>query len=147
MEAKLLKSKTDLTAIQPPRMTNAMFLCLCLLLTVSLGCGPAKEKVYRVHGSVSFKGKPVPKGNVFFDPDMSKGTSGKQGFAAIVNGKYDTSASDGDGIAKGAYVIRVQAFDGKELPDYPFGNALTTEYVVKKDFQEDENLFDITIAK
>ncbi|MCY2978794.1 MAG: hypothetical protein NTU79_09045 [Planctomycetota bacterium] len=139
--------KTDLSLSTQRSVRYSLAIYVFIGMIAFVGCGPPAEKVYRVHGSVSFKGNPVPKGNVFFDPDMSKGTKGKQGFASIVNGKYDTSLPDGDGIAKGAYVIRVQPFDGKELPDYPFGNALTTEQVVKKEFQDDENLFDISISK
>jgi len=118
-----------------------------LLVLACIGCGPPKEEVYRVHGTVTFKGKPVPKGNVFFDPDGTKGTSGKQGFAGIVDGKFDTAAPDGDGIKKGDYTVRVQAFDGKPLPDLPFGNGLTAEYVTKKSFSEDDNEYDIVIGQ
>lgn len=116
-------------------------------LLLSAGCGEPKPKVYRVHGEVTFKGKPVPKGNVFFDPDLSKGTSGKQGFASILDGKYDTAAADGDGIEKGAYVVRVQSYDGKPSDEYPFGNALTAEFVIKQSFEEDDNSFNIAIPK
>lgn len=129
-------------------LNSKCLVLLAVLLGWTLaGCGPPKERVYRVFGDVTFKGKPVPKGNVYFDPDLSKGTKGKQGFASITDGKYDTALADGDGIAKGAYVVRVQSFDGKVLPDYPFGNALTSEFVVKHSFSEDENRFDITIGK
>ncbi|HUP78282.1 MAG TPA: hypothetical protein VM260_06920 [Pirellula sp.] len=123
-------------------------LCVCLLATcMSAGCGPPKDEVFRVHGKVTFKGKPVPKGNVFFDPDGTKGTSGRQGFAGITDGVYDTSLPDGDGIKKGNYTIRVQAFDGKPLPDLPFGNGLTTEFVTTQSFAKDDNEFDIVIGK
>lgn len=122
-------------------------LCFFVLACVGIGCSPPKEVVYRVHGQVTFKGKPVPKGNVFFDPDASKGTSGKQGFAGINEGKFDTALPDGDGIKKGAYTIRVQAFDGKPKPDLPFGNGLTTEFITKMEFSEEDNQFDIVIDK
>jgi hypothetical protein len=136
MEAKLHRLKT-----------RSLSLLIALFVTLPIGCGPPKEKLYRVYGEVTFKGAPVPKGNVFFDPDVSKGGSGKQGFAGIIDGKYDTALPDGDGIRKGAYAIRVQSFDGKPKPDYPFGDALTIEYIVKQSFQENDNRFDINIKK
>jgi hypothetical protein len=134
------------SASRSPR-SGGVILLIGLLALACIGCGPPKEEVYRVHGTVTFKGKPVPKGNVFFDPDGTKGTSGKQGFAGIVDGKFDTAASDGDGIQKGDYTVRVQAFDGKPLPDLPFGNGLTAEYVTKKSFSEDDNEYDIVIGQ
>ncbi|MEQ1827003.1 MAG: hypothetical protein ABL921_13695 [Pirellula sp.] len=128
-------------------ISRLALLLVANVLFFSVGCGPEKEKLFRVHGQATFKGKAIPKGNVFFDPDLSKGTSGQQGFAGIVDGAFDTSAPDGQGIRKGAYVIRVQAFDGKALPDYPFGTGLTTEFVMKKSFTEDDNTLEIAIGK
>ncbi len=147
-EAKLFRflSKSIIDCLE--WHTNQLACVASLVLLMSLvGCGPPKEDIYRVHGTVTFKGKPVPKGNVFFDPDGTKGTSGKQGFAGIVDGKFDTAAPDGDGIKKGDYTVRVQAFDGKPLPDLPFGNGLTAEFVTKKSFSEDDNQYDIVIGK
>ena len=129
------------------RVLSCWGLAAGLSLLTSLGCGPAPEPVARVHGTVTFRGQPVPKGNVFFDPDGTKGTSGKQGFAGIVDGKFDTAAPDGDGIKKGDYTIRVQAFDGKPLPDLPFGTGLTSEYIDKRNFAEDDNEYNIVIGK
>lgn len=126
---------------------RSVVLGACLLTLTSVGCGPAPDPVARVHGTVTFRGKPVPKGNVFFDPDGTKGTSGKQGFAGIVDGQFDTAAPDGDGIKPGDYTVRVQAFDGKPLPDLPFGTGLTSEFVTKKNFSEDNNAYDIVIGK
>ncbi len=106
-------------------------LVLCCLV---FGCNRSSgEKLYRVHGTVVFEGKPVPKGTLFFDPDGSKGGSGSQGFADIIDGKYDSAAS-GQGIKKGPYVVRVQGFDGKAGNELPYGNPLFLEHEVKKDF-------------
>jgi hypothetical protein len=139
MEAKLFPTSN--------RFSRLQFGVLALFLAALNGCSPPAEELFRVHGNVTFKGQPVPKGNVFFDPDGTKGTSGMQGFAGIVDGKYDTALPDGSGIRKGFYVVRVQAFDGKALPDYPFGTGLTSEFIVKKDFAEKDNSFDIVINK
>ena len=149
LEAKLFKLKTRRSFMNIPIPLRVLtwlspFVLVCAL---TAGCGAPKEEVYRVHGKVTFKGKPVPKGNVFFDPDGSKGTSGKQGFAGIVDGQYDTALPDGDGVKKGDYTVRVQAFDGKPLPDLPFGTGLTAEFVTKKNFSAEDNEFDIAIEQ
>ena len=72
------------------------------------GCSP-QEKLHRVSGVVTHNGKPIPKGLIFFDPQAD----GPQGFANIVNGKYDT-AEQGQGVRGGAYNVRVNGFDGVE---------------------------------
>jgi hypothetical protein len=95
------------------------------------GCG-REERLYDVSGTVTFGGKPVPKGQVFFDPDPTKGTTGGQGFATIQDGKY-TTAQNGRGIRGGAYAIRVLGYDGKEANEAPFGQPLFPEYELKKD--------------
>ena len=55
------------------------------------GCAKSEERLYTVSGTVTFNGKPVPMGLVFFDPDTSKGNSGRQGFANIQGGKFTTA--------------------------------------------------------
>ena len=53
------------------------------------GCGDGVQRV-RISGQVTFKGKPVPYGNITFEPDTSKGNKGPQGYVQIRDGKYDT---------------------------------------------------------
>ncbi len=91
-------------------------LVLCCLV---FGCNRSSgEKLYRVHGTVVFEGKPVPKGTLFFDPDGSKGGSGSQGFADIVDGKYD-SATSGQGIKKGRTLFEFKDSTVKPATSFP----------------------------
>ena len=117
-----------------------------VLLPLLVGCnGGSEEKLYRVHGTAVFQGKPIPKGTIFFDPDASKGGSGGQGFADIVDGKYDTSTS-GQGIKKGPFLVRIQGFDGKAGNELPYGNPLFLEHEVKKDFPAEDSAWEIDVA-
>jgi hypothetical protein len=93
------------------------------IVLAAVSCKEAGEKRYHVSGEVFFDGKPIVYGDVLFTPDGSLNNSGPQGIAYIRDGKYDTSASDGKGIAGGPTVIRVQGFDkqgGKQICDYEY---------------------------
>lgn len=112
-----------------------------------VGCG-AKEQLHDVSGTITFQGKPIPKGLIFFDPDPSKGTPGTQGFANIENGKYDTAIQgQGKGIRGGTYTIRISGFDGKEAPEAPFGTFLFPEHQLSKELPAQKQTFDYDVKK
>jgi hypothetical protein len=103
-----------------------------------------EEKVYRVSGNVTFNGKPIPKGLIFFDPQAE----GPQGFANIEGGKYDTSIpGKGRGVRGGAYNIRVSGFTGVEKNEAPFGDALFPEYTDTKELPKEDSTYDLDVPK
>lgn len=106
-----------------------------------LGCGPQEEKLYHVSGTVTYGGKPVPKGRISFDPT----TEGPMGFATIEDGKYDTAK--GNGVRGGKYSIRVNAFNGIPGPDLPFGQSLFNEYTGATELPAKDSTFDLDIPK
>ena len=118
------------------RITIAAF-----ALALLTGC-TQEEKLYRVSGAVTHGGKPIPKGLIFFDPTAE----GPQGFANIVDGKYDT-AKLGKGIRGGSYNIRVNGFDGKEANEAPFGQALFPEYTGVKELPAEDSVYDLDVPK
>jgi hypothetical protein len=118
---------------------SALLLILCL--AASPGCSN-EEKLYRVSGAVTHGGKPIPKGLIFFDPTAD----GPQGFANILDGKYDT-AQQGKGVRGGAYSIRVNGFDGKEANEAPFGQPLFPEYTGTKDLPQADSTYDLDVPK
>jgi len=87
-----------------------------LALTAS-GCQDGLKRV-RVSGSVTFQGKPVPYGNVVFEPDKSKGNSGPQGYATIKDGRFDTGLAGGTAPTSGPQVIAIEGYPelGNEDP-------------------------------
>jgi hypothetical protein len=116
---------------------------LAVALATAVGCS-GEEKLYNVTGSVSFSGKPIPKGLIHFDPDPTKKTGGQSGYAEILDGKY-TTAVKGKGVRGGAYQIRVQGFDGKEAPEAPFGQFLFPEYTTTKDFPPHDSEYNVEV--
>src|SRR4051812_17376726 len=96
-------------------------LCLGSLLLLT-GCN-RDTTAYPVSGTVEYAGQPVPSGTIYFDPDPAKQNTGPQGYALIINGKYDTRET-GKGVRGGSYLVRIEGFDGKPAPSLPLGNRL-----------------------
>ncbi len=85
---------------------------LCLLFAITFivaGCSDAEKglKRFKVSGTVTFDGKPVPFGMITFTPDSAKGNEGPQGFAKIIDGKFNTTSGNGRGIIGGAHQIKI----------------------------------------
>ena len=89
---------------------SAFAILFVLGLAFFTGCSQ-QEKLYRVSGVVTYAGKPIPKGLIFFDPK----TDGPQGFANIVEGKFDT-AQQGRGVRGGIGICTGEReLDGRNL--------------------------------
>jgi hypothetical protein len=95
------------------------------------GCNRGPE-MYSVSGTVTYDGKPLPAGQVFFEADVTKGHDAPQGFAYVKDGRFDT-AQGGRGVVGGDYVIRIQGFDGKPGNELPLGKPLFNDYVESRD--------------
>ena len=100
-----------------------LFVMTTLWLAI-LGCS-AEVPTVPVEGMVTFKGKAIPKGEIYFDPDIS--IKGPQGRALISEGKFSTKDIN-SGIVPGKYIIRIHGFDGKPREEAPMGKALFFAY-------------------
>lgn len=126
----------------------------CLLLAAGLallaGCDRGPKR-YHLSGQVLYDGKPVPAGEIFFDPDGKKKHDGPQGFARIKDGRYDTR-DGGKPAGSGPYVARILGGDGVIPPgaDLPLGRPLFPEYTKSVDIpaEEDAKLnFDVPVKR
>ena len=127
-------------------MIRAVFLAAFVCSVVFVAGCVRKEPIYDVSGTISYDGKPIPKGLIFFDPE--KDTPGTQGFANIENGKFDTSvAGKGKGIRGGLYTIRIGGFDGKEGPEAPFGQSLFPEHQFTKELPAEKQTLDYDVKR
>ena len=101
---------------------SAVLLIGAILLgtTVFPGCGSSGPERYDVSGTVTFNGKPIPAGQVFFTPDTAKGNRGPQGKGKIVNGEFSTESDENLGVIGGPQQVKVLGFDGVPVksPDY-----------------------------
>ena len=99
-------------------------LLMTILWLAILGCR-SEVPTFPVEGMVTFKGKALPKGEIYFDPDIS--IKGPQGRALINEGKFSTKDLN-SGIVAGKYIIRIHGFDGKPREEAPMGKALFPTY-------------------
>jgi hypothetical protein len=113
------------------------------------GCGGDKLGRHAVSGTITFKGKPVPKGFVRLIPDSSKGTRGPGGGGPIKNGKFHAPANKG--VVAGAYLIEIDGLDGvptqeggEELAD---GKALFPMVRVEHEFPDKDSVWDYEVSK
>jgi len=124
--------------------------CLKWILLVGClaGCSSAGDgvRLYQVSGKVTFQGKPVSAGVIFFDPDAAAGNSGPQGSAEIVNGTYNTATKTGKGIAGGPMVVTMTGWNSAPANAEQLSrDALFTDYVVRKEFANKNSEMDFEI--
>ncbi len=113
---------------------NLAAVTLSAAALVSAGCGGgggSDVERFRVSGTVTFKGEPIPAGTVTFEPNVTKGNKGPFGYATITNGKFDTSSVKG--TVGGPHFVRIEGTDGKVTPDKPQGSRLFNAHRVEVD--------------
>lgn len=127
-----------------PRAQTAAVLGL-LVLCCAVGCGPKGPKRYEHWGSVTFRGKPIPAGQVIFDPQLP-GPDGPQGMAVIKDGQFDTRQMEDRGPGAGKYILRIYAADGIEAPEAPVGKMMfTSEILIPIELPEADSEVNIVI--
>jgi len=109
-----------------------------------VGCESSERPTFRVSGEVQWKGQPVPKGLIYFEPDLQQQNDGPQGFALIENGKYDTGR-DGRNVIPGPHIVRVEGYDGKEGSELPLGRLIFTEYSFQHELPGEHSTLDIDV--
>jgi hypothetical protein len=96
------------TRFPSPRSAGLM---ASLVVFAALGCGSGDElaRRYPVSGTVTYNGKPVPKGSINFLPNDP---NGRAAGGDIVEGTYSLTTQDpGDGAIPGQYKVTVTATD------------------------------------
>lgn len=104
-------------------MTRPAAFLMAVALLAGCSAEPARTEV---SGAVTFDGKPLRRGRIYFDPDPAKGNTGVQGYAEVADGRYDT-AKGGKGGVSGPVIVRI---DGQGDPGsgYPEGVPLFNSY-------------------
>lgn len=122
--------------------------CILGMCGLMLGCG-RRATEYHLSGNVTYKNRPVPAGNIIFEPDVSKGNSGAPGMCKIKDGKYDTRLADSHGTVGGPHIIRIIGIDGKptgdERGEILQGTPLFPEYSVSEDLPKQDSTQDFAI--
>lgn len=123
-------------------LTAALLLCGC-------GGGMDGPTRYPVSGTVTFDGKPVPKGFITLTPNHAKGNSGPGGGGPIKDGTY--SIPEEKGVVGGQYLIKITGTDGvpyKESgEDIPDGKPLFAPYETEFEFPKEPGEKNFEIPK
>jgi hypothetical protein len=83
-------------------------------MAVILGCGDDSGLAtrYKVSGTVKYKGEPVPKGTVVFEPVNPPPPQGRVAQGSIENGSYTlTTSTPNDGALPGEYKVIIMSSD------------------------------------
>ena len=117
-------------------LTFAALFCLT-------GCGKSGPTRYDISGTVTFDGKPVPEGNISFEP--TEGDVGG-GYAFIRDGKFDTTV-DGRGHMGGTHRIQITGFTGVTSPDNPDAGSppLFEPYETSADLPNESGTMDFEV--
>lgn len=129
--------------MNPMALNKLSFAWLVAALT-ACGCGGG-DGLVDISGTVSFKGKTIPKGMIWFDPAPSHAKKPAQGFAFIEDGKFDSKAN-GRGVINGPYLVRVEGYDGQAANEFPYGKPLSVGNIeVKMDINPDGKPLTLTL--
>jgi hypothetical protein len=107
------------------------------------GDGPARHPL---SGKATYDGKPIPAGEICFDPDSAQGNQGPGGAADIVDGFYETRKDFG--VIGGPHVVRISGFDGQ--PDgelQPLGAPLFPEHQLHADLPQESGKVDFDVPR
>lgn len=128
--------------VRPRRFAIGLLAAAGLLIA---GCGGSK--LYEVSGRVTYDGRPLPAGVIYFDPDVTRQNDGPQGYALIKDGAYSTAAQGGRGVAGGPHVVRIEGFDGRPGAELPLGKPLFTDYQERRDLPRARSAQDFNVPK
>lgn len=116
------------------------------LMAAMIGCSAPDGPVrYAVNGSITMAdGKPVPAGEINFEPDGAAGNKGPGSMVQIKNGKY--SLTKDQGVMGGKYIVTIMPFDGVEFGESLQGKPLTKEpHVEKVEFPQKDATQDFVV--
>lgn len=116
---------------------------MACLLGLMIGCSrPSGPDRYAVRGQVTFRGKPVPVGEIIFRPDDQAGNIGPGSVARIRDGAYATES--GKGVVGGPYVVEIIGFDGVSVPQASEGRVLFDPISQKVEFPKSASTRDFS---
>ncbi len=99
------------------RRASSFLLLFCLIALT--GCSNNGLTLGRVQGKITYKGQPVPAGEVLFMPDESKGTTGPPASGTISSdGTYVMSTEEsGDGAVVGTHRVGITGREAKPISE------------------------------
>ncbi len=124
-----------------PRLSALLLIAICFA-----GCGPSSGiKRFSLSGSITMPdGKPVPAGEINFEPDGQLGNSGPASIAQINAGKYTLSSENG--VVGGKYIVTIMPYDGVAAGESTQGKPLVqTPHVEKVELPSENTTKDFVV--
>ena len=113
-----------------------------LALAIVSGCQKSNG-LTPVTGKVTFKGNPVPMGNVYIEPDASKGNKGPQCRSSIIKGVFTSRPEFGS--VSGPVIVDVEG--SEQHPDKEFPVPLFPRYTFKTEIPKGKATLDIVVPE
>ena len=113
-----------------------------LALATSVGCQKSNG-LTPVTGRVTWKGSPVPMGNVSIEPDASQGNKGPQCRSSIINGVFTSRPEFGS--VSGPVIVDVEGLENR--PDREFPVPLFPRYTFKTEIPKGKATLDIVVPE
>lgn len=111
--------------------TAATAAAIMVSALMSAGCGDGFGSRTKVSGTVNYKGSPVPKGTISFQPSDMNASGARAATGTIINGKYTLSTyGDNDGAVAGTYDIVIDSRDIDEEKTRPIEAGSAKQDVV-----------------
>lgn len=123
---------------------------ILLLLALCPGCSSKSDELkrYAISGNVTFDDQPVPRGEITFMPDITRGNSGPGSSGLIESGKFEIPASRG--IVGGAYRVEMNGYHAptqvtasSENPDT--GRPMFEGFQVTVEFPAQQTIHDFSV--
>ena len=106
------------------------------LATGAPGCGGSELPLAKVHGKVTYKGKPLEQGQVVFIPGT--GVLGPSAIGEIASdGTFRMTTADQDGAVIGTHKVMVHS--RRPLTDAEKGTLKITELLVPAKYADEQN--------
>ena len=115
-------------------------LVFAMPLAASCGC-KRSNGLTAVSGRVTFKGSPVPAGNVYIEPDASQGNQGPQCRSSIIKGEFQSRPEFG--AVTGPVIVDVEGMENR--PDREFPVPLFPRYTFKTEIPKGKATLDIVV--
>jgi hypothetical protein len=129
---------------RPNRVCWATIGALSVALLVTAGCGGSDGPPrYPVRGTVTYRGEPLPAGEIAFEPDAEKGNRGPAAYGRISGGRY--ALGRGEGTVGGPHRVRITGYEGEGSVESPFGRMLFSDYATTVDLPEESATQDFDV--
>jgi len=120
----------------------------CIVVVVALalatvsGCQKSNG-LTPVTGRVTFKGNPVPMGNVYIEPDASQGNKGPQCRSSIIKGVFVSRPEFGS--VSGPVTVDVEGSEQRAEKEFP--TPLFPRYTFKTEIPKGKATLDIVVPE